>query len=172
MGDVIRFKRRPRNRGQFRGQGTWKPGQKPRRARRKLPDGVKSLLTALLLISLAGLWWSLDAARADAKFTCSATQVIDGDTFDCDGQRVRMAGIDAPELPGHCRTGRECTPGDPYASTENLRHLLSFGPVECRKSDTDVYGRTVARCSAGAADLSCKQVEGGFVVRRYGFIWC
>lgn len=172
MGDVIRFRRRPRNRGQFHGQGGWKPGGKPKRPKRKLPDNISFVLAAIGLVSLAGLWWSVDAARAETSFTCQSVRVTDGDTFDCDGKPIRMVGIDAPELPGHCRPGRECTPGDPYASTENLRRLLSAGSVECRKTDTDVYGRTVARCTAGKADLSCQQIEAGFAVRRYGFISC
>lgn len=103
---------------------------------------------------------------------CASVRVIDGDTFDCDSTRIRMEGIDAPEMPGHCRRGRDCTPGDPYASEANLRRLVQSGAVQCRKTDTDRYGRTVARCHAGEVDLSCKQIEGGFAVRRYSGIWC
>lgn len=129
------------------------------------------MLSLTALLSLAGLWWTVDAARAE-PFACQSTQVIDGDTFDCDGTRIRMVGIDAPELPGHCRLGRECTPGDPYASTAHLRQMMSAGPVECRKTDLDGYGRVVARCKAGNTDLSCAQISGGFAVRRYAAIWC
>ncbi|WP_363738969.1 thermonuclease family protein [Sphingobium sp. LMA1-1-1.1] len=80
--------------------------------------------------------------------------------------------MDAPELPGHCRPGRECTPGDPYASTANLQSLVSGQAVECRQIDTDHYGRAVARCSAKGRDLSCAQVQGGFAVKRYGSLSC
>lgn len=173
MGDVVKFRRPPRNRGQFRGQGGWqpRPPKRPRRNKGKR-DMVALALAAVGLLALAALWWSSDLARAQSSFACQSINVLDGDTFDCDGQRIRMMGIDAPELPGHCRPGRDCTPGDPYASTENLRQLLAAGPVECRKTDTDFYGRTVARCEAGGADLSCKQIEGGYAVGRYGLIWC
>jgi endonuclease YncB( thermonuclease family) len=105
-------------------------------------------------------------------FTCKSVYIIDGDTFSCGGIRIRLEGIDAPELPGHCRRGRACTPGDPYASTENLRRLTASAAVECQRVDTDVYGRTVATCKADGADLSCSQIEGGFAVRRYGNIIC
>lgn len=172
MGDVIRFRRRPRNRVQFRGQGGWKPGGNPKRPNRKLPDKLAFVLAAIALVSLAGLWWSVDAAHAETSLTCKSVSVTDGDTFDCDGKPIRMVGIDAPELPGHCRPGRECTPGDPWASRENLRRRISDGPVRCRKIDTDTYGRTVARCKAGETDLSCIQIHDGFAVRRYRLIWC
>lgn len=83
-----------------------------------------------------------------------------------------MEGIDAPELPGHCREGRDCVAGDPYASTRNLQRLIGSGEVVCRTTDTDRYGRTVARCFAGEKDLSCEQVKGGFAEYRYAWIKC
>ena len=111
-------------------------------------------------------------SASSATFACQAVRVTDGDTFRCDGTRIRLYGIDAPELPGHCRKGRNCTPGDPFASTDNLAALLRQGQVQCRAVDVDVYGRTVALCSAGRADLSCSQLAGGFAVRRYGSLSC
>lgn len=59
-------------------------------------------------------------------------------------------------MPGHCRRGRDCTPGDPVASADHLRSLTRFASLQCRKYATDVYGRTVARCSVGkAARTNC-----------------
>lgn len=103
---------------------------------------------------------------------CVNPSITDGDTLRCGSTRIRLAAIDAPELPGHCRKGRECTPGDPYASTENLRRLINGGPVQCRQVDTDHYGRAVAMCSAKGQDLSCAQYKGGYAVQRYGFLSC
>lgn len=175
MGDVVKFRKPPRNRGQFRGQGGRRPApQDPKRPKRRggKRDVVTLSLLAAGLLALVGLWWNADRAQAQDTIACQTVNVLDGDTFECDSLTIRMAGIDAPELPGHCRPGRKCTPGNPYASTENLRRLVAAGPVQCRKTDTDAYGRTVARCKAGEADLSCKQIDGGFAVRRYGVIFC
>ena len=125
-------------------------------------------LGGLYLIGVVGI----GPEAAAETFECPSVRIIDGDTFDCGGVRIRMQGIDSPEMPGHCRPGRDCTPGDPYASTANLRRLTAADTVQCRKTDMDVYGRTVARCTAGKTDLSCAQIEGGFAVRRYAMIWC
>lgn len=46
---------------------------------------------------------------AEPAFACSNVGIIDGDTFDCGSTRIRLHGIDSPEMPGHCRSGRECT---------------------------------------------------------------
>jgi endonuclease YncB( thermonuclease family) len=131
-------------------------------------------MLGLSLGALVGIasFWSNKAQADPASFTCWFPAVTDGDTFRCGSRRVRLQGIDAPEMPGHCRPGRECTPGDPYASAANLRRMMRLSSVTCRQTDIDGYGRTVARCSAGTQDLSCGQIEGGFAVRRYRAISC
>ena len=40
--------------------------------------------------------------------TVSGCTVTDGDTIRCDGEPIRLLGIDTPEVPGHCREGRDC----------------------------------------------------------------
>lgn len=107
-----------------------------------------------------------------AEFTCSSPNVVDGDTLRCGATRIRLQGIDAPEMEGHCRPGRECAPGDPVASTDNLRRLVSGGSMTCRQTDTDRYGRVVAMCEVGGVDLSCEQVRSGHAIRRYAAISC
>lgn len=132
-------------------------------------------LSIIAAIVAAQSFWGRagdDSAGAATARACAPATVIDGDTIDCGGVKVRLLGIDAPEMPGHCRPGRECTPGDPYASTAALRALLAGGEVTCRPTGTDHYGRTLARCSVGGEDLSCAQIEGGHAVQRYSRIWC
>ena len=105
-------------------------------------------------------------------FACNGLRVVDGDTIRCGSIRVRLASIDAPELPSYCNPGRSCSPGDPYASTDNLSALVAGANVQCRKTDVDRYGRIVALCSANGRDLSCAQYQGGFAVERYGRLTC
>lgn len=130
------------------------------------------LTLAALAGAVGGAAWSFDGGAADDRFACPNVRVVDGDTLRCGDRRVRLQGIDAPEMPGHCRRGRQCTPGDPVASTRNLQSLVGRGPLTCRATDTDRYGRTVARCHAGDVDLSCEQVRSGHAVKRYAPIRC
>ena len=116
---------------------------------------------------------ALSEAPADSgTFTCETPRVTDGDTVRCGALRVRLASIDAPELPGHCRAGRICTSGDPWASSNHLLEVIGNRALSCRRVDIDRYGRTVAFCSAGGTDLSCAQVTSGHAVIRYGRLSC
>lgn len=117
---------------------------------------------------------SIPTARLNGMpdVVCRSPRVTDGDTLRCGDIRIRLQGIDTPEMPGHCRPGRQCVEGDPIAAKENLQRLVSRGPLECTKVDTDRYGRMVARCVVAKVDLSCEQIRSGHAVERYGRIDC
>jgi endonuclease YncB( thermonuclease family) len=103
---------------------------------------------------------------------CRNPRVTDGDTLRCGDIRIRLQGIDSPEMGGKCRPGRECVDGDPIAAKANLQRLVARGPLECTQSDTDRYGRMVARCVVAKVDLSCEQIRTGHAVPRYARIDC
>jgi micrococcal nuclease len=105
---------------------------------------------------------------------CESPRAIDGDTIRCANlpQSIRLLGIDAPELPGHCRRGRVCTPGDPFAARAALAALLATGPVQIFATGTDRYGRMLARVTAGRVDTSCRLLATRIAVARYGWINC
>ncbi|WP_170864056.1 thermonuclease family protein [Paracoccus sp. SM22M-07] len=95
--------------------------------------------------------------------------VIDGDTLDIDGTRIRMFGIDAPEGRQTCRRNRsDWTCGE--ASTEALVDAINRQEVRCEERDTDRYGRVVAECWAGNRNLNAWMVAEGWAVayRQYG----
>lgn len=70
-------------------------------------------------------------------FTCQAPAVVDGDTLkDCDGRRVRIFGIQAPEA-------RD--PAGP-ASTAAMRALVTGQTLTCDDRGLDYFKRTVALC--------------------------
>lgn len=107
-----------------------------------------------------------------AALVCASPVAVDGDTLRCAAGPVRLLGIDAPELPGHCRRGRVCTVGDGFASRAALARLIAGRTVLCRGTARDAYGRVLARCSAGGVDLSCAMVSAGRAVYRYSAIRC
>jgi len=93
-----------------------------------------------------------------ASVLCAAPVVHDGDTFRCGAERIRIANIDAPELPGSskCNAPRRPTAWCDYqagaASTRALRALFASGPVVVERIGIDAYGRTLAMVSVNGAD--------------------
>ncbi|QEA17472.1 thermonuclease family protein [Novosphingobium ginsenosidimutans] len=76
--------------------------------------------------------------------------VHDGNTIRCGFERVRLAGIKAPELPGSpdCagyRASRSwCDPELAYRSKEALEAFLDSGKVEIIRSGEDRSGQSLA----------------------------
>ena len=96
----------------------------------------------------------------------SSCTVTDGDTIRCGSERIRLLGIDAPELKGHCRRGRRCAPGDGKASKASLARTMARGPISIRRAAKDRYGRTLALVSAHGVDLSCAQLKAGRAIYK------
>ncbi len=107
------------------------------------------------------------AGSHHSKREIASCRVIDGDTLNCAGERIRLNGIDAPEMPGHCRRGRRCVAGDPIASRDNLARLISRGPLQIDRLKQDRYGRTVAQVWVDGLDVSCLQLDHAEYVARW-----
>jgi endonuclease YncB( thermonuclease family) len=90
--------------------------------------------------------------------------VIDGDTFDVGGHRIRLHGADAPEDAQTCRDeeGRDWACGD-WATAE-ARSLWEGRAAACEFLETDRYGRQVSRCEVGGEDLGAALVGRGMAL--------
>ncbi|WP_426164394.1 DUF1294 domain-containing protein [Sandarakinorhabdus sp. DWP1-3-1] len=111
---------------------------------------------------------------AAASFACVNPRHHDGDAIRCEGipKAMRLHAIDAPEMPGACRPGRACTPGDPYRSRDYLAGLTRGKRVTCDAVDTDRYGRQVVDCTADGRNLGCDMIAAGMAAPRYGQLDC
>ncbi|WP_373465528.1 thermonuclease family protein [Agrobacterium larrymoorei] len=94
--------------------------------------------------------------------------VIDGDTIEISGQRIRLNGIDAPESWQQCRDGK----GRGYSCGKDAAFALdSFlaasRPTTCLKVDQDRYGRMVADCFRADGE----PVNGWLVWQGYAVDW-
>lgn len=129
------------------------------------------ILAAVVVFAVAG---TMKAQQDGDRLTCNVLWVHDGDTFRCDGfkRSTRLYGIDAPEMPGACREGRQCVEGDPIASRDYLAALIGNEPLACILTEYDRYERPVMRCTAREADLSCAMVSAGHAVERYQRLNC
>lgn len=94
--------------------------------------------------------------------------VVDADTLDFEGRRVRLFGIDAPEKGQTCeRSGTVWACGQEAALA--LAALLGDREVRCIEHGVDRHDRLVALCWVGGFDVSHWLVERGWAVayRRF-----
>ena len=145
MADFNPFRRRRRLPKQ------WTPYRASRRRWREgrlmVEAGLLIGLTAFSLAQFAGANVSTavapvvagTSAAIEAPATTAALRVIDGDTFDYGGDRIRIADIDTPEVRGRCPEER----AQAARATQRLRALLAAGPFELVRNgrDEDRYGR-------------------------------
>ena len=87
-------------------------------------------------------------------------QVVDGDSLVVEAQRVRLAGIDAPELDQTCRRGETSYPCGREARAA-LSRLIGGIAVSCAVIGRDRYARDLAECRSGDTDLNAAMVRGG-----------
>jgi micrococcal nuclease len=91
--------------------------------------------------------------------SCVVARVVDGDTFSCrDGRKVRLLGIDTPEL-GQGEPGRQA-----HAA---LRHLLPLGTTVRLERDVasrDRFGRELAYVWTGARMVNESLVRQGWAM--------
>lgn len=95
-------------------------------------------------------------------------RVLDGDTVEVSGEKVRLHGIDAPER------DQVCLKGDvPVAcgreATEALRDMIDGRSVTCEGSKHDRYGRLIGVCRVDGVDLNGMMARTGHGVayRKY-----
>src|ERR1700751_2755976 len=99
----------------------------------------------LILLLLSG------AAFAD-DFVGQAS-VVDGDTLEIHGIRIRLWGVDAPASSQLCRGADSNLYRCGAKAANDLDSFIARRPVNCTPVAQDQYGRTVATCSVGGADI-------------------
>ena len=120
---------------------------------------------ALFLLTVALL--NLPALAAEPLV--GTASVVDGDTIEIHGQRIRFHGIDAPE------SRQECTRSDGaiwrcgQQAALALSDRIDRSIVRCDPRDRDRYGRIIAICFKGSEDLNRWMVASGWAVayRKY-----
>ena len=175
----------------------WRPSVQRSRPRRRGVPLLSNARPFVLFAILCAIWPAADPAlveppsflatapeRVDAQFTrCGRGRghacVIDGDTFKLGQRKVRIIGIDTPEVDAQCPAEARAA----EAATAELQRLLNQGPFEMvgRIGDqTDRYGRDLRALTRKRADGSTQSIagemrDGGFARRYLGGYrsgWC
>lgn len=121
-------------------------------------SGRKRVIAAGVAVSVAfggaATWWIMAPDYADN------IRVVDGDGLVVDGRKIRIWGIDAPELRQTCTVNRTTYACGQDAKKE-LESIIAQGRVHCTTRNTDRYGRHVSQCFAGRVDIAAEMVRRG-----------
>lgn len=125
-----------------------------------------ALAIALLAIGVAT---PAEARRMDPVLLQGEARALDGDTLQLGETRLRLHGIDAPELRQTC----EDSAGEVWAcgrrAASELAAAVADGEVHCISRDRDRYQRLIATCWADGLNVGQSLVTQGWAVayRRF-----
>lgn len=136
-----------------------------RRSRRSPLRNALDLVATIAIIAALALIVD-QVKRVSSETLVGSARVSDGDSLVVNGQRIRLEGVDAPELQQTCtRDGAEYPCGQ--RAREALVKLIGSREVSCESNGEDRYGRILARCVIDERDLAALLVEQGWAV-AYG----
>lgn len=94
-------------------------------------------------------------------------RVADGDTLRLRGDRIRLVGLDAPELDQTCAGADGATWFCGRESSRRLRELVNDKKVTCATEGRDRYGRYLGRCKVAGVDIGATLVAEGLAVASF-----
>jgi len=119
----------------------------------------------LFAVCLAAATSISDIARAasyDLSGRVQITKVSDGDSLRSGTLRIRLFGIDAPELNQECKDQNGGIWGCGIAAQRQLVALIGTEKeLQCSLRDVDRYGRLIMQCFTGSTDIGAAMVQSG-----------
>ena len=118
--------------------------------------------SAVFLAGVNFLSCTAVAATYDLSGRVSITKVSDGDSLQSGDLRIRIFGIDAPELKQQCADQNGVLWKCGAAAQRQLNALISENKnLQCSVRDVDKYGRLVMQCFTGSIDIGAAMVRSG-----------
>lgn len=115
-----------------------------------------------LIVSTSFLTDTALSANYDLSGRVSITKVSDGDSLRSGDLRIRLFGIDAPELKQRCADQNGVLWSCGAAALYQLKALISKNQdLQCSLRDVDRYGRLVMQCFNGSTDIGAAMVRSG-----------
>ena len=99
----------------------------------------------------------------NSEIKAESVKVIDGDTIHVNNNKIRLHGIDAPEIKQKCmENGEEWHCG--IKSKNALENLIFNQKVDCEISNIDKYRRFIATCFINNQNINQYMVVNGWAI--------
>jgi endonuclease YncB( thermonuclease family) len=126
-----------------------------------------ALIFALLSCLFVAAWFygEWTDGRQPVPIAAQKIYVVDGDSFAVGTRKLRLDGIDAPELKQTCRDAENVEWPCGRAARAALEQLLLEPGLQCEAEALDRYARSVATCASSTTpDIAATQVADGMAV--------
>jgi endonuclease YncB( thermonuclease family) len=121
--------------------------------RKRFSYAVVSCIIAILVVFS-------NSDDASSQSIHGIADVRDGDTLVIHEQKIRLQGIDAPELHQTCKKNQQSYPCGSHAKQE-LWQLTDGMEVRCEIAEYDKYQRALGHCFVGEINLNSEMVRTG-----------
>ena len=145
-----------------------------------------SLLASALIISCVGIMLSVGTLPAHAASNgdenkdfdiaghIMVTKVTDGDSLRSGKLRIRLFGIDAPEMKQSCESANGAAWPCGIAARDAISDMLGADKnLHCQLRDVDRYGRLIMQCFHQGQDIAAALVRAGLALsyREYSALY-
>lgn len=103
-------------------------------------------------------------SSADSLDLVGIAYVVDGDTLEIAGRRLRLLGIDAPEGRQTCTDAKQRSYDCGQASTQALKKMVDRGETQCTGIKLDRYRRLLVNCWINGVFVNRELVRQGWAV--------
>lgn len=104
------------------------------------------------------------ATAADASELRSVPQIVDADTVYVAGLKIRLSGIDAPEMDQICLDSHSRDDNCGVTAKMRLEEFSANREWQCNISGGDAYGRNLGVCHVGGEDVNRWLVRNGWAL--------
>ncbi len=123
---------------------------------RPVAFALAGVLFSTVLIGSAhalGWLWKIDIS--------GTATVIDGDTLEIGGEKIRLEGIDAPESAQTCGRAKRGTWACGRQAADALAKLVERRRVSCQNKGFDKYERMIGVCSVDGLEINAEMIRRG-----------
>jgi endonuclease YncB( thermonuclease family) len=114
--------------------------------------------------TILGLAAVLAVAGCEDDMIRGKPVIMEGDAFAIGETRIRLVGIDAPEMPQPCRNAAGAQFPCGRQAPKVLEEIVAGREAACEEIDRDRFGRVHAICRIDGMDIAAEMLRRGWAV--------